>query len=167
MSDAPAPAPSKPTRRVPRSIYGAAFITLAGAALWIYAATTATPPGTMPQGVSSLSNETIAEQSRLIDDAAPAITRLGISFIVGFLIAWVFRKFVMGALLAGALIGVLFYLAQRFGIAQIDWDAARQHVDESLAWAKGQAEAARTFLLGYLPSGASGAVGMFMGARKR
>lgn len=165
MSDASAPAPSKPTRRVPRSIYGAAFITLAGAALWIYAATTA--PGAAPQGVNALSSETIAEQSRLIDDAAPAITRLGLSFIVGFLVAWVFRKFVIGALLAGALIGALFYLAQRFGIAQIDWDAARQHVDDSLAWAKGQAEAARTFLLGYLPSGASGAVGMFMGARKR
>lgn len=169
MSDSPAPPPSsKHATRIPFCISGAAFITLAGAAMWIYAAVSASYPGdASPSGINSLSAETIAAKARLIDDAAPAITRLGLSFIAGFIIAWVFRKFLVGAMLAAAVIGGLFYLAQRYGVAQIDWDAARQHVSDSLDWARGQADALRTFLLGYLPSGASGAVGLFFGARKR
>src|SRR5215471_14885819 len=91
-----------------RLLWIAAAVTLAGAGLWAYAAATAgggPGPGvnhTMVTGLDSGgSGPRPAAQPRMVDQASPALFRFGGSFVVGFLLGWVLRRFVKLAILAG------------------------------------------------------------------
>ncbi len=132
-----------PWRRT--SVRAAAVVMLAGLAIWM-------PDLTPAQDFA---------------DTAPALFRLGASFLGGFFIGWILRRFVKTtALIAGAVI-VAITVLQQTGWKGFDWAAAGQHVKQSLTWLHGEAQGVKHLLTGYLPSAGAGAVGLFLGFRRK
>lgn len=177
------------SQRRPRTRHGlwgskivlcAGVLTVIGLAMWIYAAVTAPKAAAPPAGsgvdsslVSGFGADTkeaaaAAKESasRFIDKASPALFRFGLSFIVGCVIAYFFKKFIKwSVILAGlAIAGVI--ALHKTGVIHLDTDAIKDHVHQSLAWAKGEAGHAKDFVLGYLPSSASACAGLIFGAWK-
>jgi uncharacterized membrane protein (Fun14 family) len=153
-------------------------VTLIGAGLWVYALATAPeppPPSASPMsGVSGFvvggggpagAGPATAER-RFIDAGAPATFRLGASFMAGYFIAWALRTFVKATLIVGGAAALAVLVLHKTGALGLDWAAIERHVEESLAWTRGQAEHLRTFATGYLPSVGAAAVGGFFGIRR-
>ena len=161
--------------------------TVVGAVMWGYAAVTApqAPPAaaassgvnqSLVQGFAAGEQKTGANdgappaepEKRLIDNA-PRMFTIGLSFVGGFLLAWGMRKFIKWPLLlAGLAVGGVFLL-KKYGISDvggIQTEDIEQHVDQGVTWAKEHGNQAVEYVKQYLPSSASGVVGMFFGARK-
>jgi len=103
---------------------------------------------------------------RWIDDASPAVFRLGFSFFVGFALAFAFRRFIRVSLVG---IGVLFFLMfglSYLGLIEVRWDAASGAFDRIGSWLGAQFGSFREFVTGHLPSAASASAGMVVGYRK-
>jgi uncharacterized membrane protein (Fun14 family) len=178
MSDRPSTSSNDArSPRAARSIWSstalriALVVAAAGAGLWIYAAATAPPPPPpVVPGVSSFSGDlpiSREDAARWIDQASPAIFRFGSSFVVGFFLGWALRKFVKWTMLIAGAALVGYYFLHRAGIATIGSDDMHATVDRSLAWLRGEADSFKEFILGYVPSGASAAAGIFFGVRSK
>lgn len=171
----------------------AIVVGLAGAGLWIYASVTAPKaaadlgtdaasrsvsglaeglspsslvPHVGPPKPTDAGSTTAASASRLIDEASPAVTRLGFGFVAGFCMAFAFKKFLkIAAVVAGLVLLGIFGL-QYLGVATIDWSGLEAHFERSLAWVKGEADSFKTFVTGYLPSTGAAAAGLITGFRR-
>jgi uncharacterized membrane protein (Fun14 family) len=151
----------------------AAAMTLVGALLWVRALYS----GAVPVASSvkpSTQARALEEPSTARGGArpsagarAPALFRLGVSYLGGFFLGWLCRKSLKLAMLAGGAAVALLALARHTGLIDLDWAGVQAHVSQSLAWTKGEIGAVRHFLTGYLPSSAAAVVGLFMGARHR
>lgn len=96
-----------------------------------------------------------------------AAVRLAGGYAGGFLIAFAFRRVTRFALLAaGALLGGLAFL-KLTGLFHLDWAAAEHQVRLGVNWTQGQAEHARHWLTGFLPTGFLTGCGLFKGFRCR
>lgn len=150
-------------------------VTLLGAGLWVYALATA-PHEASVNGSSgsdlasglaartgSPSTESSPADARFIDDAAPAAFRLGMSFLGGFLLGYVARKFLRWSVLIIAVIVVGIFLLRSADIIVLPWDQIEHEVREGATWLQLQASSVRDFLTGYLPSTAAAIVGGFIG----
>lgn len=94
------------------------------------------------------------------------VFRLGFSFFVGFCIAYALRSFLKLALVAIGL-GLLMLLGlQYWGVIDVDFTALQQHYQTVAAWIARQTASLRGFITGYLPSSASGALGLAAGFKK-
>lgn len=159
-----------------RSLRLMLVVTLVGLGLWVYALATAPAapasaggnqmaagyaagldPGTAPS----------AARPRLIDESAPATFRFGLSFVVGFFIAWLFRRFIKLTILIAGGIATFLIVLKKTGVLDLDFDAVQSQVDHGVQVAQENASRFKDFILGYLPSGASALTGMFFGARRR
>lgn len=150
-----------------------ACVALAGLAMWGYARSTAPRgSGSIPSGVAGLDAggaagmPTTPADDRLVARAAPAVSRLGFSFVAGYLLAYGLRAFLKVTALVSLLIVGGAYALHRFGVVDLDPAGVREAVERGMAWAKGEASAVREFLLGYIPSGAALAAGSFFGFRR-
>lgn len=159
----------------------AAIFTVIGLALWAYALATQTKPE--PKAASSAAgsglvtgldgravNAADAEsdapgRSRLVDSMGPVLSKLGVSFMGGFLIAMLMRKFVKLSLLLGGLLGAAIVAGQWSGLVELPWDSMKASLSDGLTWARGQADSAREVISGYLPSTAAVVIGGFFGFR--
>lgn len=153
----------------------AVVITLIGGAMYAYALATkdpapATDAAALARGFAGDAPPPAAP--RLIDDGAPATLRLGLSFIVGFLLAWTLKKFVKMIVLISLLVAAAIFGLHKLGVLTVggpDADTIRDSVqgavDEGVEMARQSAGKVREFVTGYIPSAAAGAFGMFRGAR--
>jgi uncharacterized membrane protein (Fun14 family) len=146
--------------------------------------TTSTPPrASTPAGTSSFidnragtatpsttveTTSTATNQAPgLIDKFSPGTTRIGVSVVAGFILGWLFRAFLKTmtffALIAGAILFGLSY----FGVLNVDFSAAREHYASAMHWLTDQGERIKDVVIGHLPSSGGGALGMFMGFRRK
>lgn len=161
----------------------AMVVMLVGLGMWGYAASTRPSVGTssaattpapdgMVSGFSS-SDPTVlgasqgpAAEPRLIDKASPAVARFGGCFVVGFCIAYAFKKFIKVTAVVAGVVLIAIFAMKKAGIIDLDWAMMEGTVTRSVAWLRGEAGAMKDFVTGYLPSTASAAAGMFVGMRK-
>lgn len=150
------------------------LVMLVGLGLWVYAMATA-PAGAAPSGgatpaatltTGGMAIETPREK-RLIDQGAPATFRLGFSFVVGFFVAWMMRKFIRTLLLTAGAVATVLIVLKATGLLGTEIESIQGEVDRGLELAQREASRAKEFILGYVPSGVSAAAGMLMGARRR
>ena len=167
--------PPKPAASIgeSRSLRLACLVTLIGLVMWVYSAISR--PGESPVGSTTPASSSLAQPragtsipgaTRTLDQASAALFRLGSSFVAGFVLAWLARKFIKVAVLAVSVLGVGAYAIQRMGIGGIDSDSIHQAADRSLAWFRGEAGSFKDFVMGYVPSSASAIAGMAFGARR-
>ncbi|MCC6321671.1 MAG: hypothetical protein IT438_09595 [Phycisphaerales bacterium] len=173
------PSPPAPVRRGPLQsipLRLAILITLIGLGLWAYALATRSPepvaggsPSAMAAGLapSAASQAPRQPSTRLIDESSPVLFRFGLSFVVGFFLAWVLRKVITTTLLIAGAIATLVLILKKTGVINLDWDAVQRQVGEGVELAKQEAGRVRDVVLGYLPSGFSAMAGLFFGAKRR
>ena len=103
----------------------------------------------------------------LIAKLAPETTRVGGSVVAGFVVGWLFRAFlktmVFLALLAG---GGLFALSY-FGVIDVDMAAVREGSASAAQWLTRHADRLKDVVVSHLPSTGGGALGAFLGFRRR
>lgn len=144
-------------------------VTLLGIGLWVYAASTAPASQGGPPARALLPSEPAPASSsmRFIDEAAPAVTRLGAGFLAAFCVGYALRRFVrLVSLLIGTAILVVIVLVY-YRVLVIAWTDVERHLAASFGWLKGEAAAFKTFLLGYLPATGAAAFGLYRGFRFR
>lgn len=169
--------------RQSRSLWLAFVLSIAGVAVWAYAAATAPKP--MPAGPqggsaaaglvagfasgpdSSVGAAPAPVEPRLVDRIAPALVRLGPSFMAGFFLAWAVRKSIKMIVLAAGAAALLFVVLRQVHLAEVDWSTVESHVSEGLEWTKAHADEWSGTVKSYIPSGGAAAIGMFFGARFR
>ena len=156
-----------------KSVMLAIVISLAGISMWVYAAATrpqaAATGGTDPRMVSGLTAGDSApspSKPRLVDAAGPAISKFGVSFLGGFGLGFVSRKFLRWTLLAAAIAGAGLYFAQKAGLIHLSSSDIERHVQDGVTLAKSEADQLKKFLTGYIPSATAAAIGAFIGFRR-
>lgn len=93
--------------------------------------------------------------------------RVGASVLLGFLIGWLFRTFLkIMASVTAVVLGTICLLSY-FNIANVDLTAAETRYNDTSAWLTNQAGRLRTAGENHIHSTLGGALGLFMGARKR
>ena len=98
---------------------------------------------------------------------SPWMSKVGLSFIVGLVVGWVFRAFLkVMSLLGGALLAILLALSY-FNVLNIDMTAAREQYASTMAWATDQAHHLAKAILNHLPGSTSSFLGLFVGFRRR
>jgi uncharacterized membrane protein (Fun14 family) len=119
---------------------------------------------------SDSSTTTTTEEKKpqgLIEQFSPATTRIGVSVVAGFVFGWLFRAFLKTmtffVLIVAALLAGLSY----FGVLNVDFSAAREHYASAVHWLTDQGERLKAVLLSHLPSSGGGALGAYMGFRRR
>lgn len=136
-------------------------MTTFGAAMWAYAwwqsvsgADAGKPPG--PPGAGN-------------GLEPPAAFRIGASFLAGFVVLYLARRALKTALVVGGLVVAAAWGLHKLGVGvtEVDAQAVEEHVKQGVAWTGKQADVARSWLAGWMPSATSAAVGGFVGFRKR
>lgn len=98
---------------------------------------------------------------------SPETTRVGGSVVAGFVVGWLFRAFLKTmaflALLAGAGLFALSY----FGVINVDMTAVREGSASAVQWLTSQADRFKDVIVSHLPSTGGGALGAFLGFRRR
>jgi len=110
---------------------------------------------------------TESESPRIVDAAAPATFRFGASFLGGFTLAWLMKKFIKMTLLIAGLTALAAFGLHRLGV--FDSGTIDQMQDQLGAGIDNATEGAgkvKEFLTGYLPSSAAAVAGLFMGFRR-
>ena len=102
-----------------------------------------------------------------INDYSPALLLFGVSYIGGFLLGWVFRRFVKTAVMISGGFILLLGILKSTGWITLDWAGIEAAVTQSLASFQEGAEGLKEILTGYLPSAGSGSAGLFFGFRKK
>ena len=94
----------------------------------------------------------------------PVYARMGASYVAAYCIGWLFRRAMRLVLVVSALAIALLAYGKFAG-----WDMTRtqEKVKSSGEWARHAATTEKDYLKSLLPSATAGAVGMFMGFRRR
>ena len=152
-----------------KSVWVAFAIMVLGAFLWSKdRGTTGTSTTTPPPGISQFSDSHSPTVSQPVaKPSSPALFRFGASYVGGFFLGWMLRRFLkLSFLILGAAI-CLVAVGRKYGWFELDWNWVEAHVRQSLAWVQGEAGAFKTFITGYLPSAGAAAAGTFFGFRRK
>jgi uncharacterized membrane protein (Fun14 family) len=96
-----------------------------------------------------------------------ALFRFGGGFCGGFFIGWAYRKSLrLAALIFGGLVALI-GMAKWSGLIHLDWDAVTKSLNDVFAMCQGELARCEKFLMGLLPSGFAGLLGVFKGARQK
>ena len=99
--------------------------------------------------------------------SSPAVAGIGVSYLVGFFMGWVSRRFLrMAALITGGLLAGIAVLEET-GWIDLDWATVETQISHAIAATHQGAQGLKHILSGYLPSTGAAAVGMFFGFRKK
>lgn len=151
-----------------KTLWVAAGLALLGLVLWV-AVPRDTPPPAAPAGQATLaeaSGEAVATQVHTMQ-GSPALFRFGISYIAGFFLGYGLRRFVKLTLILSVVAFAAIFFMRKAGWIDLDWHSVETHLADSFAWLKGQAEALKVFVTGYVPSAVAAGVGLLFGARWR
>jgi uncharacterized membrane protein (Fun14 family) len=120
-----------------------------------------------PADTATTTTVTQTEPPSLITRISPNATRIGGSVVAGFVLGWIFRAFLKTmaffALLAGAALMALSY----FGVINVDLSSAREHYASVMHWLSDQGMRLKDVVIAHLPSSSGGAVGAYLGFRRR
>lgn len=160
-----------------RLVLIALAVMMLGAVAWGYAALTR--PGTKAAqtthsvlGATGLTDgqppaNTAPGEERVVDQAAPATFRLGLSFAAGYFVAWGVKAFLKVTLLTFGAIAVGVALMAHYHVLGLDWATLQGKLEGGLAFLQGEAEQFKNFIMGYLPSAGSAVAGTVFGFRSR
>lgn len=156
-------------------------VAIVGMVAWGYALVTR--PGTKPaqatnvvMGAAGLTGPTegqaapkggAAPSERVVDQAAPATVRLGLSFAIGYFLAWGIKVFAKVTLLIFGALGVGLVALTHYHVFGLDWSIVQDKLESSLAFLQGEAKQFKNFVMGYLPSAGSAVAGTVFGFRHR
>lgn len=114
--------------------------------------------GLAPTSVTATS----APEPRFVDRAAPATARLGASFVAAYAVGWLLRRMLRLAAVVTVIALGLVYGLKRLGVLT-DPAPVEQALHDAGDWAQREGAAFKDFVLGYIPSAAAGAAGLFVG----
>jgi uncharacterized membrane protein (Fun14 family) len=103
----------------------------------------------------------------LFTRVSPYATRLGVGYVAGFIIGWVFRFFLKTMMMITLVVGGLFAALSYFHVVNVDLTPAKQQYDSAMHWASDQASKLKDAAMAHLPSGGATTVGAFLGFRRR
>lgn len=103
----------------------------------------------------------------LTERLAPWATRVGASFIGGFLLGFALRVFVRVTATLLVVAASIMMLLSYFNVMNLDLTAARTKYETSIHWAQDQAYRLKEAAQSHLPSSGSGTIGAFAGFRRR
>lgn len=147
-----------------KSFLAAVTVALAGLGLWCSDAIKS-HPATGPNTTASdtVSSGIPGAQSNW-NKPVPGYVRVCVSYMGGFLLGWVFRRFIKIAAAGTALIIALLALGRHVGC---DTTRAQDEVKRDSAWAQREAIETSDYLRGRLPSAAAGGTGVLFGFRRK
>jgi uncharacterized membrane protein (Fun14 family) len=103
----------------------------------------------------------------LFTRVSPLMTRVGFTFIAGFIIGWAFRAFLkITAMLTSLGMAILVGLSY-FHVLNIDFTSVEKKYQTDMAWVSDQADRAGKALLAHIPGSSSSFVGMFIGFKRK
>ncbi len=146
-----------------KTVYMALLIVLLGLGAWVHDVSKgAQPPAST--GVTASAREASSGGGWDFTRPVPGYVRVCASYVGGFFIGWAFRRFLRLALTLGALAVLLVGLGKYAG-----WHTAsiETEVKERTTWVQQEASVAKDYLKGLLPSSTAGAVGAFLGFRRK
>ena len=154
-----------------KSVLAALAVVLVGMGFWFSAVKsgppqhpTSTAPTNAPAMAPSDTAGAPAETDWNWRRPLPWYVKIGASYVLGYSIGWFFRKLLQLALIIVALAIALLAFGKYVGC---DTTRARQEVKRSGEWAERQATAGEDYLKRLLPSATGGAIGTFLGFRRR
>lgn len=164
-----------------RLVAVALVVMMLGAVAWGYAIVTR--PGTTParatntvMGAAGLTGPTEGKdpaqggppvEERVVDQAAPATFRLGLSFAAGYFLAWGIRAFLKITLLTFGAVAVGVALMSHYHVLGLDWSIVQGKLESGFAFVQGEAVHFKNFVMGYLPTAGSAVAGTVFGFRHR
>lgn len=151
-----------------KTLWIAAGLSLLGLILWVAIPGNGPPPPvpSTQSGLAEASGEAVAS-SVYSAQGSPALFRLGLSYIAGFFLGYGLRRFVKMTILLSLVACAAVFLMRKAGWIDLDWGSIESHLNDSFAWLKGQAEALKVFVTGYVPSAAAAGAGLIIGGRWR
>lgn len=103
----------------------------------------------------------------ITDFSSPAVAGIGGSYLAGFFMGWVSRRFLrIAALITGGLLAGIAVLEET-GWIDLDWTSVETQISHAITATHQGAQGLKHILSGYLPSTGAAAVGMFFGFRKK
>ena len=157
---------AKRRRRRKRSLWIAGLFMAFGLVVAIGERMRAPAPAAVPaedETVSEARTDAAPEAGAARKPVLPATFRLGAGYAGGFIIGWLFRKFIKTALLVSGGLLALLAVARKLGWFEADWTSLEGYLRDSFAWIGGHAGSFKNFLTGYLPSAGAAALGFFFG----
>jgi uncharacterized membrane protein (Fun14 family) len=100
-------------------------------------------------------------------DYSPALLLFGGSYLGGFFLGWIFRRFVKTAVIVAGGIILLLGGLKSTGWITLDWASIETWVTQTLTLLQEGSEGVKQVLMGYLPSAGAGSAGIFFGFRKK
>jgi uncharacterized membrane protein (Fun14 family) len=146
-----------------KTVHLALLVVLLGLGFWVRDVAKGPPPPThVPANITA--EQAASSGSWDFSRPVPGYVRVSASYIGGFFIGWVFRRFIRVALALVALAVLVVGLGKYVG-----WNSssAETQVKERAAWVRHEATTAADYLEGLLPSTTAGAVGAFLGFRRK
>jgi uncharacterized membrane protein (Fun14 family) len=98
---------------------------------------------------------------------SPATFRLGAGYAGGFLLGFLFRRFLKVTSVAAALLLVAVAGLRSVGVLEVDWAAWEAQIRAGVDWSHHQAGVLKSVVEGYLPSTAATGWGLWRGLRRR
>ena len=146
-----------------KSVLAALVIVVAGFGFWISDIKPKSPPDNTVQ-TSDAPKVTPLDDHWNWNKPFPFYVRMGASYVAAYCIGWLFRRVLRLILIVSVLVIALLAYGKFVG-----WDttSTQEKVKQSGKWVRHTATAEKDYLKSLLPSATAGAVGMFMGFRRR
>jgi uncharacterized membrane protein (Fun14 family) len=154
-----------------KSFWAALAVFVVGMGFWVSDIKKGPPPnqtGTASTDVSTATPSNPSPAAAVTDwnwrKSFPWYVNISGSYVLGFCIGWFFRKLLQLAVVVAALAIALLAFGKYVG-----WDTShmQQQVKRGGEWAQHEATAGEDYLKRLLPSATGGAVGTFLGFRRR
>jgi uncharacterized membrane protein (Fun14 family) len=146
-----------------RTVLLALFVVVIGLGGWVRDASKGPPPPA-PAHATAPAGQLGSSGGWNFTRPVPGYVRVCVSYIGGFFIGWAFRRFIRLALGLAALAVLLVGLGKYTGC---NMAPAETRVKERVAWVQHEITVARDYLKHLLPSASAGAVGVFLGFRRK
>jgi uncharacterized membrane protein (Fun14 family) len=146
-----------------KTVLLALFVVLVGFGFWARDIAKGPPPPASTH-VTALDDRPASGSGWDFSRPFPGYVRICVSYIGGFFIGWAFRRFIRLALALAALAVLLLGIGKYAG-----WNMApaETKVKERAKWVQHEAATASDDLKHLLPSASAGAVGAFLGFRRK
>jgi uncharacterized membrane protein (Fun14 family) len=146
-----------------RTVHLALLVVVVGLGFWVRDVAKGSP-SPAPVHVAPASEPPASKSGWDFTRPVPGYVQVCASYIGGFFIGWAFRRFIRLALALAALAVLLVGLGKYAG-----WNTApaETKVKESATWVQHEAAAGREYFQHLLPSASAGAVGAFLGFRRK
>src|SRR5262249_30886129 len=117
--------------------------------------------------VAQTDRQTPPPQKPLYQRLSPNATRIGMTFIVGFLIGWAFRVFLKMMTVIAVLGGAIFFGLSYFNVMNVDFSKVEKKFDTSKGWVTDQAWRLKDAVMSHIPSSGASLAGMLVGFRRK